>query len=120
MNCEKKIITRKVRKKLRSKKRQLCRGKKLRISVHKSARHIYAQIIDDNNKTTLASFSSKQLNEKDASLAKKEQSGKVGIELGKIALSKKISDVFFDRGGHLYHGRVLALAEGLRESGLKF
>jgi large subunit ribosomal protein L18 len=94
------------------------RGERLRISVNRSLNHIYAQIIDDNKHETVASYSSQQL---DKLVGKKtEVAKKVGLELGKIALTKNIGPVFFDRGSYLYHGRVKALADGLREAGLKF
>lgn len=103
---------------LRIRSRQYSRGEKLRISVFRSMNHISAQIIDDAKHATLLSFSS--LNLKKATGSKKEIAKKVGLELGKMAVQKGIGDVFFDRGGYLYHGRIQALAEGLRESGLKF
>jgi large subunit ribosomal protein L18 len=79
---------------------------------------VYAQIIDDAQQKTLASFSS--LNLKKVTGDKKAVAKMVGMELGKLAVAKNIGDVFFDRGQYLYHGRVKALAEGLREAGLKF
>jgi large subunit ribosomal protein L18 len=94
------------------------RGAKLRISVNRSLNHIYAQIIDDNKHETVASYSSQQF---DKVVGKKtEVAKKVGLELGKIAVTKNLGPVFFDRGSYLYHGRVKALADGLREAGLKF
>jgi large subunit ribosomal protein L18 len=106
------------RKVLRVRGRQFSRGTKLRVSIQRSVCHIYAQIIDDAKQETVLSYSS--LNLKKAPGTKKELAKKVGLELGKMAVDKKIADVFFDRGGFLYHGRVQALAEGLREAGLKF
>lgn len=97
---------------------QLHRGEKLRISVRRSLNQIYAQIIDDSKHETVLSYSSLQL--KDAAGKKTEIAKQVGLELGKMALEKRIGDVFFDRGGYLYHGRIKALADGLREAGLKF
>ena len=96
----------------------MSKGIKPRVSVFRSAKHIYVQIIDDKVKTTLASFSSLSLNDKSGD--KKSIANKVGLELGKIAQSKSIKDVFFDRGKYCYHGRVRALAEGLRSGGLEF
>ncbi|MFA5306282.1 MAG: 50S ribosomal protein L18 [Candidatus Babeliales bacterium] len=94
------------------------RGVRLRISVYRSLNNICAQIIDDNKHETVASYSSQQL---DKTAGKKtEIAKKVGLELGKIAVTKKLGPVFFDRGGYLYHGRIKALADGLREAGLKF
>ena len=94
------------------------RGSKARISVFRSINHIYAQIIDDNKHATLVSYSSANLEK--PSGKKVDIAKQVGLELGKMAISKNISDVFFDRGCYLYHGRIKALAEGLREAGLKF
>lgn len=97
---------------------QVSRGAKPRIAVSRSLKHIYAQIIDDSKHMTLVSFST--VNLKELSGDKKMCAHRVGLELGKLALSKSIKDVFFDRGCYLYHGRVKALADGLREAGLNF
>jgi large subunit ribosomal protein L18 len=92
-----------------------------RLSVYRSASHIYAQIIDDIKGVTLVAASSR-----DAVQAPDEKSGKVGVSsaVGKLlaerAKAKGISSVSFDRGGYLYHGRVRALAEGARAGGLQF
>lgn len=88
-----------------------------RLSVFRSLKHISGQVIDDVTGNTLVSFSSLQL--KSAKGDKKEVAKLVGAELAKLALSKNIESVRFDRGGYLYHGRVQAFAEGLREGGLK-
>ena len=89
-----------------------------RLAVFRSNNHVYAQVIDDSTRTTLVSFSSLSLETKTGD--KKAIAKQVGIELGKLATAKEIKDVFFDRGSYLYHGRIKALAEGLRESGLNF
>lgn len=90
-----------------------------RLAVFRSNVEIYAQLIDDNKGVTLASFSTRTKGfTKNGN--KVEQSKAVGVELAKLALAKNISEVVFDRGGFLYHGRVKALAEGAREGGLKF
>lgn len=111
----------KVRKRLRNKARI---RKKIfgtseipRLSVFRSAKHIYAQIIDDVNEVTMHSSSSLKLDLKGSST---ERARKVGESLAKKALDKKINKIVFDRGGFIYHGRIKALAEGLRETGLKF
>jgi large subunit ribosomal protein L18 len=88
-----------------------------RLSVFRSAAHIYAQLIDDATGKTLASASSKDLKTK---AAKTDQSGEVGKALAAKAKEKGIVKVVFDRGGYQYHGRVKALAEGAREAGLEF
>jgi large subunit ribosomal protein L18 len=115
---QKKISTRTQRRTHRVRGSQVSRGMKPRVSVFRSLKHIYGQIIDDATKRTLFSFSSRTL--KDFSGDKKTVAKQVGVELGKIALQGSVKDVFFDRGNYLYHGRVAAFAQGLRESGLNF
>lgn len=90
-----------------------------RLCVFRSAKHIYAQIIDDVNGVTLASASSlvKDFGENGGNI---EGAKKVGELVAKAAADKGIKDVVFDRGGYLYHGRVQALAEAARENGLNF
>ena len=90
-----------------------------RLCVFRSAKHIYAQVIDDVSGKTLVSASSL---EKDfgAYGGNKDAAKKVGEMIAERALKAKIEDVVFDRGGFVYHGRVQALAEGAREGGLKF
>ncbi|OGD67618.1 50S ribosomal protein L18 [Candidatus Campbellbacteria bacterium RIFOXYC2_FULL_35_25] len=88
-----------------------------RLSVFKSNKAIYVQIIDDENGKTLVSYSSEKVKgEKDP--AKKAQ--KIGSDLAKMALEKKIKKVVFDRGGYIYTGKVKAIADGAREGGLEF
>ena len=89
-----------------------------RVSVFRSAKHIYAQVIDDNTGKTLASYSS--LNTENTAGDKKTVARAVGVELAKNALDKGVDVIVFDRGPFIYHGRIQALAEGLREGGLKF
>ena len=94
-----------------------------RLTVFKSAKHIYAQIVDDDKNITLAASStlSKDLKDKmPTAKGKIEVSKEVGKLVGKLALKKGIEKVTFDRNGFLYHGRVAALADGAREAGLKF
>ncbi len=106
-------------------KRRLLRVKKAvkrnlnspRVSVFRSLKQIYAQIINDVNHSTLVSCSSLDL--KSVSGDKTAVAHSVGIELAKRAKEKGIDSVVFDRGKFLYHGRVKALADGLREGGLK-
>ncbi len=90
-----------------------------RLSVFRSSKHIYAQIIDDVNGVTLAAASSLDKGF-DGYGGNTEAAKKVGEAIAKAALDKKIENVVFDRGGYLYHGRVKELAEGAREGGLKF
>jgi len=90
-----------------------------RLNVFRSEKHIYAQIIDDINGTTLCSASSLEKGFK-GSGANKEASRKVGKMVAERAVKKGIETVVFDRGGYIYHGRVKELAEAAREGGLTF
>ncbi len=90
-----------------------------RLNVFRSAKHIYAQLIDDVAGVTLASASSLDKGF-DGNGGNKEGAFKVGEMLAEKALAKGIKDVVFDRAGFLYHGRVAELAEGARKGGLNF
>ncbi len=122
-----KIASRKSRKNLRHKRvRKQINGStdRPRLSVFKSSKHIYAQIIDDLGMNTLASASS--LTPKVIEALNKDSKGKidtasaVGKHLGELAVAKGIKKVSFDRGGYPFHGRVKALADAAREAGLEF
>lgn len=93
-----------------------------RLNVYRSTTNIYAQIIDDESGKTLCSASTltKELLESLKNKSKAEQAFLVGEEIGKLAKKKGIKAVVFDRGGYLYTGRVLQLAEGARKAGLEF
>src|SRR5581483_55359 len=91
-----------------------------RLSVFRSANHIYAQIIDDTQGRTLVAASTVESDLKGLSGQKAERAKAVGLELARRAKDAGISQVIFDRGGYLYHGRVKALADGAREGGLDF
>lgn len=88
-----------------------------RLSVFRSNKAIYAQLIDDSNGHTIASSTSRTITEK---VNKVELSVRVGKEIAEKAIAIGITEVVFDRGGYLYHGRVKSLAEGARGAGLKF
>ncbi|ONI45088.1 50S ribosomal protein L18 [Epulopiscium sp. SCG-B10WGA-EpuloA2] len=111
---------------IREKKHKKIRNKisgtssKPRLSVFRSEKHIYAQVIDDSKGVTLASASSIAKGQKLEDGADIEAAKKVGSLVAKNALEKGIIEVVFDRGGFIYHGRVKALAEAAREAGLKF
>jgi large subunit ribosomal protein L18 len=90
---------------------------KPRLAVYRSNSNIYAQLIDDVAWNTLTSFSDLKL---EKSGSKTEMATKVGEEMAKKVLDLKISEIVFDRGWFIYHGRVKALAEALRAWGLKF
>ena len=91
-----------------------------RLSVFRSGKHIYAQVIDDRQAVTLASASTA---EKEAGVAKGyniEAAGTVGKKIAERAKAKGVTQVVFDRGGYIYHGRIKALADAAREAGLDF
>ena len=88
-----------------------------RLCVFRSAKHMYAQIINDDTAKTIVSTSSLSAGEEKSG---KEQATLVGKEIAKAALAKGIKNVVFDRNGFIYHGRVKALADGAREAGLNF
>ena len=93
-----------------------------RLCVFRSSNNIYAQIIDDTNRVTLVAASSLEEAVKSAvnHTGNKDAAKKVGELVAKKAVEKGITEVVFDRGGYIYHGRVKELAEGAREAGLKF
>ncbi len=93
-------------------------GGRPRLSVFRSSKNIYAQIIDDQRGVTLAAASSLEAEVEKGS--DKAAAAKVGAMVAKRALDKGCKDVVFDRGGYIYHGRVKALAEAAREAGLNF
>ncbi len=91
-----------------------------RLSVFRSGRHIYAQVIDDRAGATLAAAST---NEKDGKVGKAwnaEAAGQVGKRIAERAIQAGVKQVVFDRGGYIYHGRIKALADAAREGGLEF
>ncbi len=88
-----------------------------RLCVFRSARHIYAQLIDDETHSTIASASSQKL---DGAPGNREGAKAVGQAIAAAAKEAKVTTVVFDRNGFLYHGRVAALAEAAREGGLTF
>lgn len=95
---------------------------KPRLSVHRSNKHIYAQVIDDIRENTLAQASSLdgELKEEVKDMTLKEKSRKVGEKIAQRCLDNGVDEVVFDKGSFTYHGCVKNLAEGAREGGLKF
>jgi large subunit ribosomal protein L18 len=114
---EQKRSVQRTRRRRRIRKKISGSAERPRLSVYRSSKHIYAQLVDDVRGHTLAQASSRELKGK----AKKSEAAK---EVGKLIAGRAgeagIETVSFDRGGYLYHGRVKALAEGAREGGLKF
>ena len=116
-----KKISIKIRRELRNRKKlKDVNTNKFRISVSKTLNNLSAQIIDDKQKKTLVSASSMEKEFKVKKIKKMEKSSLIGEILAKRAKEKKISEVYFDRGGYKYHGRVKVFAETLRKNGLKF
>ena len=91
-----------------------------RLSVFRSAKNIYAQIIDDERGVTLAAASTLEGADAKQKGADRDAAARVGALVAQRALEKGVKDVVFDRGGYLYHGRVKALADAAREAGLNF
>jgi large subunit ribosomal protein L18 len=117
-----KKLTSRERRRFRIRKRVNGDADRPRLSVFRSARHIYAQVIDDASGRTVAFASTlspdlKTTLEEDA---KSDAAKKVGALIAKICLERNIERVVFDRNGYLYHGRVKALADAAREAGLQF
>jgi large subunit ribosomal protein L18 len=127
MTMGKKLVGRE-RRKLRIRKKVFGTQERPRLTVFRSARHIYAQVVDDVQGQTLvhASTLSKDLSgaasaeQAPAKKKKIDMAKQVGSLLAKMCLSKKITHVVFDRNGYKYHGRVSALAQAARDAGLKF
>ena len=91
-----------------------------RLSVFRSGRHIYAQIIDDRAQSTLAAASTNEKEGKAPKTWNTEAASTVGKKIAERAIAKGIKQVVFDRGGYIYHGRIKALADAAREGGLEF
>lgn len=110
------------RKKIRLRIRKMVSGtaSKPRLSVFRSNAEIYAQLIDDENRVTIASASSRSKDLSGVPGTKTEKSRRVGQALAQKSIALGVATCVFDRGGYLYHGRVRALAEGAREGGLQF
>lgn len=108
------------RRRARVRKRIQGRADRPRLSVYRSSKHMYAQLIDDESGTTLAAASTLTGPAASGSTATVEAAKAVGASIAEAAKAKNIQRVVFDRNGFLYHGRVQALADGAREGGLEF
>ncbi|MRR54847.1 MAG: 50S ribosomal protein L18 [Deltaproteobacteria bacterium] len=109
-----------LKRKIRVRKKIRGASDRPRLNIFKSAKHIYAQIIDDTNGATLASISTLVVKSDLNYTGNIEAAKKVGASIAKVALEKGITSVVFDRNGFLYHGRIKALADAARENGLSF
>lgn len=119
MANSKRQLFQKRRMRVRSKLRKTNRGR-LRMSVHRSCKNISVQIIDDVQGVTLAAASSLEADLGVAGKNNVEAAAKVGSAIAERAKAKEIGEVYFDRGGYLFHGKIKALADAAREGGLKF
>jgi large subunit ribosomal protein L18 len=110
------------RRKLRIRRKVSGTSERPRLSVFRSARHIYAQVVDDVKGKTVAHAStlSRDVRGEATEATKVEAAKSVGQAIAKLLLAKGIDTIVFDRNGYLYHGRVRALADAARASGLKF
>ncbi len=116
-----KKLNSKIKRKVRNRKKlKRVNNAKFRITVFKSAKNISAQIINDDIRKTIVSASSTEKDIKKTKNKKMELSNMLGEILAKRAIEKKINNVYFDRGGYKYHGRVKAFADSLRKNGIKF
>ncbi len=109
-----------IARKRRVRSRVIGTSERPRLSIFRSNRFIYAQIIDDGKAKTLVSFSERNLPKSDKKITKTEVALLIGEEIAKRAKEKKITKVVFDRSGYKYHGRVEAVASGARKGGLLF
>ena len=106
---------------VKNKIKKVAKSNRFRLCVSRSSKNISAQVIDDNNKKTLFSASSVQKDIKNLKVKNKTDLSKAVAErLANIAKEKKITKVYFDRGGYKYHGRVKIFAEALRKNGMDF
>ena len=115
-------IASRARRKLRIRKKMDGTEERPRLSVFRSAKHIYAQVVDDSSGKTLLNVStlSKDVRGEVGEANKTDAAKKVGLAVAKACLAKGIKKVVFDRNGFLYHGRIRALADAAREGGLSF
>jgi large subunit ribosomal protein L18 len=118
----KRLDSARLRRKVRVRKKVTGTDSRPRICVFRSNKHIYAQVISDDQGKTLAAVStvSDSFGESDKKAKRTEVAKRVGLALAKVCKEKNITQVVFDRNGFLFHGRVKALADGAREGGLKF
>lgn len=123
MNTKSKKLVRFQRRRNRSKRRSNSDLSRLRLVVFRSAKHIYGQIVDDNEKHTLVACSTVEKSmqsQLQKAATKMEQSQIIGKELAKRAVKKDIKEIVFDRNGFIYHGRIKAFADAARSGGLNF
>ena len=104
----------------RTRHRLTTHGTRPRLSIFRSGKHIYAQVIDDAQAVTIAAASTNEKDGKEAKSWNVNAATSVGKKIAERSLAKGVKQVMFDRGGYIYHGRIKALADAARESGLEF
>ena len=104
----------------RNRYRLATHGSRPRLSIFRSGKHIYAQVIDDNQAVTVASASTNEKDGKEAKSWNVDAATSVGKKIAERTLAKGVKQVMFDRGCYIYHGRVKALADAARDGGLEF
>ncbi len=114
------FLSKRQKKRLKIRKKIFGTQSRPRLSVFRSAKNLYLQIIDDTTGTTLVSASTKEKDFKFSNGGNKEAAKELGKLIGKRAIEKGINKVVFDRNGYIYHGRVASVADGARESSLQF
>ena len=116
------MIDKKISRKRRAAKTRarIHRQEAVRLTVHRTNLHIYAQVIDDTQAVTLASASTNEKDGKDAKSWNVEAASSVGKKIAERAKKAGVTQVMFDRGGYIYHGRIKALADAARAGGLEF
>jgi large subunit ribosomal protein L18 len=104
----------------RTRHRLATHGARPRLSIFRSGKHIYAQVIDDAQAVTVAAASTNEKDGKEGKSWNIAAASSVGKKIAERTLAKGVKQVMFDRGGYIYHGRIKALADAARESGLEF
>ena len=104
----------------RTRHRLTTHGTRPRLSIFRSGKHIYAQVIDDAQAVTVASASTNEKDGKETKSWNVDAASGVGKKIAERAKAAGVTQVMFDRGGYIYHGRIKALADAARESGLEF
>ena len=104
----------------RTRHRLATHGARPRLSIFRSGKHIYAQVIDDAQAVTVAAASTNEKDGKEAKSWNIDAATSVGKKIAERTLAKGVKQVMFHRGGYIYHGRIKALADAARESGLEF
>lgn len=120
--ANKRVDSPRLRRRARVRKKVVGTDKRPRVCVFRSSKHIYAQVISDDQGKTLVAMStlSDQLGDTEKASKGVALAKRVGLALAKLCKEKNITEVVFDRNGFLYHGRVKAVADGAREGGLRF